>query len=216
MLSTLLLFVVSTLAVNLTPGPSILYVSSVTAANGFVAGLYAVAGMSVAIMIHVLAAAVGITAVINASEFAFTLLRYGGALYLVYLGVQVLSKKPRGQKPRDQKPGGLSSATLVSPASHWSHFRKGIIVDLLNPKIGVFFLAFFPQFIGGLGYPSFVSSVLLGLIFITLGAVVNSLVAASVAGGVSRMPQGLKQLFERWLPGCILLILGVRLALPDM
>ena len=198
-------FLAATLAVNLSPGPSILYVSSVAASNGVKAGIISVVGMSVGIFVHVLAAATGVAALIVASETAFIVLKYTGATYLVYLGLRFLLTT-RWPTPRG------SSGFVVSS---WAFFRRGILVDLLNPKIGVFFLAFFPQFLGSADSNAFLHTVVLGMVFIVVGGSVNGCIAVAAAKGMKVVGPRARPWIERWIPGGILACLGVRLGLDE-
>lgn len=202
---TLLLFVVATLAVNLSPGPSILYVSSVAAASGVRAGLFSVLGLSVGIFVHVLAAATGVAALIAASTTAFFIVKYLGAVYLVYLGFRLLLS------------AGRTASATVLPAgdSSWRFFRQGVLVDLLNPKIGMFFLAFLPQFLGPVEADGFVRALGLGAVFIVLGGTVNGCIAFAAAKGATVVGRRARPWVERWIPGAILIGLGVRLALQE-
>ncbi len=198
----LLLFLVATLTVNFTPGPSILYVTTVASSSGIKAGLISILGMSIGIFAHVLAAATGVTALISASPIAFTVAKNIGALYLVYLGIGLLtSSKPDPKTLLVEKHNSL-----------WNYFVRGIFVDLLNPKIGIFFLAFLPQFLNLPNPVALQQTLFLGGIFIIVGGLVNSLFAILAAQGARLAGPRLEPFVERWIPGSVLLLLGVRLA----
>jgi len=195
------LLVAACLAVNLSPGPSVLLVSSVSAAAGARAGLFAVLGMTAGAMLHVLLAASGLAAALAATPLAFVVVQYLGAAYLIYLGIELLLREPRGRPP----PVALAAAT------GWQYFRRGLLVDALNPKIALFFLAFIPQFLRAVESPGFLSSVALGSVFLVTGALVNGSIAWLVAAGAGRLRGVAGSLAQRWLPGSILVYLGLRL-----
>ena len=200
-LQDFVLLVIACLAVNLSPGPSVLLVSSVSAAGGARAGLFAVLGMSAGAMLHVLLAASGLAAALAATPLAFTAVQYLGAGYLIYLGIDLLARKPRRLE------------ATVDPAANtdWQYFRRGLLVDALNPKIALFFLAFIPQFLLAVESPGFLSSVALGSVFLVTGALVNGSLACLVAAGASGLHGAAGDWARRWLPGSILLYLGLRL-----
>ena len=200
-LETLGLLLVACLAVNLTPGPSVLLVTSVGAARGFRAGLFAVFGMTAGAFVHVLLAASGVAALLATSPVVFTVLQYLGAAYLIYLGIDLL----RGQDTARVDP------VAEGAVSDWRYFRRGLLVDALNPKIAVFFLAFIPQFLHSVESPGFVISVALGSVFLLTGAIVNGSFAWLAARGAARVGgQGGRWLRER-IPAGILIFLGLRL-----
>ena len=200
-----LLFLVATLAVNLSPGPSILYVSSVAASSSIRAAFFSVLGMSVGISIHVVAAASGLAALVATSPFTFLMVKYLGALYLIYLGLRVLLTRS----------AITTSSVLPVQKTAWKFFRQGVLVDLLNPKIGMFFVAFLPQFLGPAHGSSFVQALGLGGVFIVVGAIVNTSIGIAVAKGATSLGRVARAWVERWIPGTILIGLGVRLALVE-
>ena len=123
---TLTLFLVTTLMINISPGPSVLFVTSVAMSNGIKTSVFAIVGMSIGIFIHVIVAASGLTALFATSETAFTTLKYAGGAYLVYLGFKLLTSS-----------GQLNSSQIELKEKHiYRYVVKGILVDLLNPKIG--------------------------------------------------------------------------------
>src|SRR5260370_1161065 len=151
------LFMVSAVALNLSPGPSILYILSRCLGQGRKAGIVSVLGLATASVIHAVAAALGLSTLFVYSPLAFSLLKYLGALYLIYLGVRGFFSG-----------GPLGAATAIATGprpSLWAVFRQGIVTDLLNPKVALFFVAFLPQFVN----PSLGSSagpiLVLGLLF---------------------------------------------------
>jgi threonine/homoserine/homoserine lactone efflux protein len=176
-LDTLALFAVATLALLAIPGPSVLYVVARTVEQGRTAGLISVLGLETGALIHVAAAAAGLSALVASSPAAFAVLRYGGAAYLLWLGVRALR--------RDR--GGVGAAR--GPASPARLFRDGVMVDLLNPKTALFFLAFLPGFVHDGAGPVALQVVVLGLAFVLLAALTDGAYAvatARVSRGVRR------------------------------
>lgn len=204
-LNAFILLVVACLAVNLSPGPSVLLVTSVSAARGFKAGLAAVLGMTAGAFLHVVLAASGVAAALAAAPIAFALVQYLGAAYLIYLGIDLLRVKSKSRKNPEYR----------ADASGWQYFRRGLLVDALNPKIALFFLAFIPQFLNAVETPGFVVSLALGSVFLVTGAIVNGSLAWLVAAGATRTRGRFGDLIQRWLPGGVLLYLGLRLLWKD-
>ncbi len=204
-LNDFILLVVACLAVNLSPGPSVLLVSSVSAARGFRAGLFAVLGMTAGALLHVVLAASGVAAVLAAAPFAFALVQYLGAAYLIYLGIDLFRSKPDA---------ATDSGCQVG-VHDWQYFRRGLLVDSLNPKIALFFLAFIPQFLNAVETPGFLVSLALGSVFLVTGAIVNGSLAWLVAAGATRASGSFGGWIQRWIPGSVLLYLGLRLVWQD-
>ncbi len=197
----LLLLVIACLAVNLTPGPSVLLVSSVSAARGFRAGIFAVLGMTAGAFVHVMLAASGLAAMLAASPAVFALVQYLGAAYLIYLGIDLWRSRARDGAAQAYHGG----------RGDWQYFRRGFLVDALNPKIALFFLAFIPQFLHAVESPGFLLSLALGSIFLLTGALVNGSLAWLVAAGAARTRGSASEWFQRWVPGGVLIFLGLRL-----
>jgi threonine/homoserine/homoserine lactone efflux protein len=170
------LFCGAALALLAIPGPAVLYIVVQSAEQGRRAGLASVAGIHLGTLVHVAAATAGLSALIVASAVAFSIVKYAGAAYLVYLGVRrLLERTPVEHVERRREP--LRRA-----------FLRGIVVNVLNPKTALFFLAFLPQFVdpdrGAVGSQVLV----LGLLFVLLGLVSDSLyaLAAGTVGGLLR------------------------------
>lgn len=198
---SLILLIIACLAVNLSPGPSVLLVSSVSAAHGARAGLFAVLGMTAGALLHVLLAASGLAAALAATPLVFEAVQYLGAAYLIYLGIDLLRRRP---------PQG--DADIPDPdGGDWRYFRRGFLVDSLNPKIALFFLAFIPQFLVSVESPGFLASLALGSVFLVTGALVNGSIACLVAAGVTGLRGRAGAWTQRWIPGAILVYLGLRL-----
>jgi len=170
--STLAVFALACLALLLVPGPAVLYVVAQSAGQGRRVGLASVAGIHLGTLVHVAAAAIGLSAVIVASATAFAVVKYAGAAYLVYLGVRRLLYRTPVDVAYRREP--LRRA-----------FLRGIVVNVLNPKTALFFLAFLPQFVDPDGGVVWFQVVVLGLVFVVLGLVSDSLYAIS-AGFLGR------------------------------
>ena len=202
---TLGLLVIACLAVNLSPGPSVLLVTSVSAARGFRAGLFAVLGMTVGAFMHVILAASGVAALLATSPLVFAVIQYLGAAYLIYLGIDLLRSKP----------ATTDSIGYEGQASAWRYFRRGLMVDSLNPKIALFFLAFIPQFLSAVETPGFLVSLALGSVFLVTGAIVNGSIAYLAALGAHRVSGRVGGRSSQWIrcriPGGVLVFLGLRL-----
>ena len=198
--STLLLFAGASLALLAVPGPAVIYVVTRSVDQGRAAGLVSVLGVETGTFAYALAAAAGLTGLIAASETGFTILRYAGAAYLVYLGVRRLVE--REQPP--QAPSRACSRLFV----------KGVIVQLLNPKIAIFFLAFLPQFVDSSCGPIAVEILLLGTIFTVLAVLSDGayvLLAGAVGGWLRRNRRSRRRLAR--LSGGVYIGLGVGAAL---
>ncbi|MER7131132.1 LysE family translocator [Streptosporangium saharense] len=176
-LTTLALFAAATLALLLVPGPAVLYIVTRSVAQGRAAGLLSVLGIHLGSVVHVAAAALGISALLAASATAFTVVKYLGAAYLVWLGVRkLMAARTSGDTPVE-----------VGTASRKRLFWEGFVVNVLNPKTAIFFLAFLPQFTDPARGPIAPQVVVLGLVWIALGAMSDgafALLASAVAGRV--------------------------------
>jgi threonine/homoserine/homoserine lactone efflux protein len=201
--SSLGLFVVAALVLLLTPGPAVLYIVTRSIDQGRRAGLVSVLGVHVGTLVHILAAAAGISAVLAASATAFGVLKYLGAAYLVFLGVRRLLDRTRPGPAAPRGARGLRRTLL-----------DGVIVNVLNPKTALFFLAFLPQFVtvsrGHVG----AQILALGVVFVLLGVITDSLYALG-AGTAAAWLRGRPRLLvrERWVSGSLYIGLGVAAAL---
>ena len=174
--TALWLFSLTAVALLLIPGPAVLYVVVQSAEQGRRVGLASVAGIHLGTLVHVAAATVGLSALIVASAVAFSVIKYAGAVYLIYVGIRKLlgGDEPAGAEPRRDS---LHRA-----------FVRGTVVNVLNPKTALFFLAFLPQFIDTDRGGVWSQALVLGLVFVGLGLVTDSLyaVAAGSVGGLLR------------------------------
>ena len=173
--SSLALFFAASLALLVIPGPAVLYIVARSIDQGWVAGVVSALGIALGSVGLVFAMAFGISALIETSPVAFDVIRYAGAAYLIYLGVRTW---------RSQDSGGM---TAVRPAvSRRRVFSEGVVVNFLNPKTAIFFLAFLPQFVDPAGSVRF-QLVALGLIFVAMGVVTDSAYAALAGAAAARL-----------------------------
>ncbi|MDH2427932.1 LysE family translocator [Sphaerisporangium sp. TRM90804] len=178
-LPTLAVFSIATLALLLVPGPAVVYIVTRSVAQGRTAGIISVAGIHVGSLVHVVAAALGLSALLAASATAFTVVKYAGAAYLVYLGVRKL------MTPGD----GL--AKEVEAVSRQRLFGEGFVVNVLNPKTAIFFLAFLPQFVDPSLGPVAAQVAVLGLVWTVLGMASDgtyAVLSAALAARLRRSP----------------------------
>ena len=152
--TTLVAFALASFAVIVVPGPNLVYIVTRGLAQGTRAALASAAGVETATLVYVTATAVGVAEVIARSETLFTLIRWAGAGYLVYLAVQTLRHPPV-----------VAITEQATPLGYWRIYRDGAVVNLLNPKVALFFVAFLPQFVDRQSTTS------VGLQLIVLGAV---------------------------------------------
>jgi threonine/homoserine/homoserine lactone efflux protein len=197
--SSLGVFAVAALALLAIPGPAVLYVVVQSAEQGRRAGLASVAGIHLGTLVHVVGATVGLSALIVASAVAFSVVKYAGAAYLVYLGVRKLLERD-GRVVFERRTESLRRA-----------FARGIVVNVLNPKTALFFLAFLPQFIDADRGAVWSQALVLGLVFVGLGLVSDSLyaLAAGSAAGILRRRRGVM----RYGSGLVYIGLGATAAL---
>jgi threonine/homoserine/homoserine lactone efflux protein len=200
---SLLLFMAAALALNLTPGPDMLYVATRSASEGRAAGVVSALGIGAGTLIHIAAVALGLSALLDAVPVAYTVVRLAGAAYLVYLGIRALRAQPHA-----------ADAPLLVPASLWRIFRQGVITNVLNPKVALFFLAFLPQFVDPVRGDTALQIVGLGLLFDTSGTLVNLAVALLASGVATRLRRdGRASQWMRRVTGAVFIGLGVKLAL---
>lgn len=201
-LHSLLLFLAAGVALNVTPGPDMLYVAARGASEGRSAGIVSALGIGAGTLVHIALVAFGLAALLAAVPVAYTVVRIAGAIYLVYLGVKAL----RAQT-------ALAAQTL-QPASLTAIFRQGVITNVLNPKVALFFLAFLPQFVDpARGNPA-LQVVALGLLFDTTGTIVNLGVAIASSGAAAHLRTASRAADAlHKLTGVLFIALGLRLAL---
>jgi threonine/homoserine/homoserine lactone efflux protein len=198
------IFSVAAILLLLTPGPAVLYIVARSVEQGRIAGLASACGITTGTLVHVLAAALGLSALLASSALAFAIVKYAGAGYLIYIGCRrILS---RADTPATQ--------VEVPRRSLGRLYRDGFVVNLLNPKTALFFLAFLPQFVDASRGAVAFQIVFLGLTFTLMGLTSDGLYAllAGTAGGwVKRNQHYLR--WERFVTGGLFIGLGVTAAL---
>ena len=201
-----LLFFSAAFAINISPGPDIIYILSKTIAQGRKIGIASSVGVCTGALFHVFAAALGLSAILATSALAFSIVKYIGAAYLIYLGIQALrSKGISFESPKKEK-----------EATVWKAFKQGVLIDILNPKVAIFFMAFLPQFIRpDMGSTSF-QMLFLGFLVILVAVIVEFfiVITASQTTHYFRNNQQSAIWLDRLL-GSILIGLGIRLALME-
>ncbi len=203
----LALFVGSGLLLNVTPGPDTLYIVGRSTTQGLRAGVAAALGIGAGTLVHISAAALGLSAILAASAGAFTLIKLLGAAYLVYVGLSLMLSS---QTPLD----AAASTTHMAAATLRTVFVQGFTTNVLNPKVALFFLAFLPQFVESDATSKPLAFLFLGIVFDVNGTLWNLFVAwsaARVTAGLRRRGAVLKW-FNRCVGG-IFVALGIRLAL---
>jgi len=201
--STLLVFAAASLAFLVVPGPSVLFVVTRSLEQGSAAGVMSAVGVQAGGLVHVGAAVLGLSALLASSATAFSIVKYAGAAYLIFLGVQRL------RRPRDDRP-----AHEGARSSRASLFRQGLVVNALNPKTAIFFLAFLPQFADPDRGPIAPQIAVLGTCFLAL-ATVSDGTYALVAGSIGtrlRRSEGLRRRMDR-VGGLVFIALGAGAAL---
>jgi threonine/homoserine/homoserine lactone efflux protein len=201
-LSSVAVFVVAALALLIVPGPAVVYIVARSIHQGRRAGLVSVLGIHVGTLVHIAAATVGLSALVVSSAVAFTAVKIAGAVYLVGLGLWTLFAR---RAEREVALGGEQNLRRA--------FAQGIVVNVLNPKTALFFLAFLPQFVDPDASHPAVQIAFLGVLFAFLGLVTDSLwaLAAGTAGGVLRRSRRLAR-GQRYVTGTVYVGLGVATA----
>jgi threonine/homoserine/homoserine lactone efflux protein len=201
-----ILFFSAAFAINISPGPDLFYILSRTMAGGKSVGMASSIGVGAGALVHVSAAALGLSAILATSVIAFSIVKYIGAAYLIYLGVKILRNAGNNLK--------LSmDGSIVSP---WAAFKQGMLVDILNPKAAIFFMAFLPQFVRQeLGYIP-LQLLGLGLLVILIGVMVefSFVFLAAKTTEFLRANKVISSWLDRIL-GSILIGLGIRLVFTE-
>ncbi|MCX2862075.1 LysE family translocator [Paucibacter sp. PLA-PC-4] len=204
----LTLFIISGLLLNIAPGPDSILIMTRSATQGWRAGSAAALGIGAGTCVHVLAAALGLSALLAASSWAFTVIKWVGAAYLVWIGLQMLlSRKQAGPASPAAPPAALPYRKI---------FAQGFLTNVLNPKVALFFLAFVPQFIAPEAPHKALAFILLGAIFNLNGMLWCHFLAVCTALASSRLRVGAG--LARWLNrgiGALFLSFGIKLALSE-
>jgi len=200
-----LIFMSSALLLGITPGPDMLYVATRSTTQGRMAGFASAMGIWTGTLVHITAAMLGISAILSYSALAFTIVKWLGAGYLVYLGVKSILT---ANEPLTGK--------KLKCANNWQIYRQAIVVNMLNPKVALFFLAFLPQFTNPETGNVNAQILFLGMVFNFTGTFVNIMVGfsfGSVGGWILNRPTVRK--VQAWITGTIFIGLGINLALAE-
>ena len=197
-------FALAALLLNLTPGNDMLYVAARSTSQGIKAGIISSLGIMAGCMVHILAAVIGLSAIIAQSALAFNIIKYVGAAYLVYLGIRsIISRK----KTFDVK-------NKMQQQSYTRIFWQGVLTNVLNPKVALFFLAFLPQFINVESKHTALQILFLGTWFNVGGTLVNIMVAilfGKIGTWLSHSPRFIQ--WQERITGAMLIALGIKVAL---
>ncbi len=211
-IQNLWLFILAGWALNLTPGPDVFYMVTHAVKSGWRAGAVAAGGITAGCFVHVAAATVGLSALVSASATAFTVLKWVGATYLVYVGWQMLTSKAN-PKAMNVIAACAFYARALAQLDYKKVFLQGFYTNVLNPKVALFFLAFLPQFISPASAHPTLAFLFLGVLF-NLNSIPVSLGYVSLAAWVSQR-SGLVQRGLHWLEraaGALFIGFGVKLA----
>lgn len=205
-LDNFLLFLVASVLLVLTPGPNLLYLISRTLCQGRAAGLVSLAGTTTGFVAHILAAALGLSAVFVAVPVAYDALRWAGAAYLVYLAWDAV-------RPGS---GGVFAPRALPSARPGKLFRMGVLTSILNPKVALFYVALFPQFVEPARGSVLTQSLALGatqIVVAVIGDTMFVLAAAAVARWLAERP--LWATAQRWVLGSVFVAIAAKLALDE-
>jgi threonine/homoserine/homoserine lactone efflux protein len=200
--SSLVTFAAAAFVLVALPGPNMLYLLARSISEGRRAGVVSALGTETGTLVHISAAAAGLSALLASSATAFAFVKYAGAAYLIYLGVRVLvSRDPAAHAP-------------AAPPAGAHVYRQAVVVQLLNPKVALFFLAFLPQFIEP-DRPAATQILALGLILVAIGLVIG-IATALAAGSAAQRLRGRSlggREWGRWAGGCLYLAVGAYAAI---
>jgi RhtB (resistance to homoserine/threonine) family protein len=202
-----LLFFSAAFAINISPGPDMIYILSKTIAQGKKIGIASSLGVCTGALVHVFAAALGLSAILATSAIAFSIVKFIGAAYLIYLGIQALRSKGISFEMPDRKRIDTTA---------WKAFRQGAIVDIFNPKVAIFFMAFLPQFIRPeLGHNS-AQIIILGVLvdLVAIPVEFSLIFTAAQTTGFFRQNRNVSVWLDRMM-GSVLIGLGIRLVLTE-
>lgn len=201
-LTAVFLFSITSLLLALTPGPDMLYIATRSVAQGRRAGLVSVLGVYTGVLFHILAAVLGISALIVSSAIAFNLIRYAGAAYLVFLGIHAFLSKAETFKVKKVEHKRLRNI-----------YYQGLITNLLNPKVIFFFVAFFPQFVDPAKGNVSLQLLILGVILVVVSLPIDIGVSL-LSGTFGNLLKTRKRVQQagKWITGSVFVSLGISTA----
>lgn len=198
-LSTLLLFAAASFAIAIVPGPAVLYIVARSVNQGRLAGIVSMLGIEFGNFFHIAAAAFGLSALLMSSVIAFSIVKYFGAAYLIYLGVRTLLTREGIQPDRPVKSDSLKRI-----------FFQGVVVNILNPKVALFYFAFLPQFVDRSQNSAVAQILILGCLFVAIATLSDGLYAL-IAGSIGQWLRGNLCFLrvQRYFSGSVYLGLGL-------
>jgi len=197
--ATLLVFSAAALALIVVPGPAVLYIVSQSIDRGRLAGFVSALGIAVGALVHVCAAAIGLSSILVSSATAFNIVKYAGAAYLIGMGIWTIARS------RDEAPVRERSDRRLR-----RRFGQGVVVNVLNPKTALFFFAFLPQFVDPEQGAAALQIVVLGLIFVLIAVTSDSLWALAAGTASDRLRASRRFLsVQRYVSGSVFVGLGV-------
>jgi threonine/homoserine/homoserine lactone efflux protein len=197
------LFIATAILLIITPGQDTFFILGRSLAGGRGAGIAAALGVSAGTVVHTILAALGLSALLATSPYAFMAVKFAGAAYLIYIGVRALLSRAQG----------IPGANGAAADGKWPAFRQGVLTNLLNPKVALFFLALLPQFIDAASSYKVAAFVALGLSFVAMGVVwcvMLAVAAAKLRGAFLRRPSMATVLNK--VAGAVFIGLGLKLA----
>jgi threonine/homoserine/homoserine lactone efflux protein len=201
------LFIATAIVLIITPGQDTFFILGRSLSGGRGDGIAAAMGVSAGTVIHTLLAALGLSALLATSPYAFMVVKFAGAAYLIYIGVRALLSRASGL------PGDASAQGQGGNRRHWASFRQGVLTNLLNPKVALFFLALLPQFIDAASPYKVGAFIALGLSFVAMGVVwcvMLAVAAARLRGAFLRRPSMTTVMNK--VAGAMFIGLGLKLA----
>ena len=206
-------FLIAALLLNISPGPDMAYIVGQTAVHGRKIGLFSSFGVISGAFVHVLAATFGLSAILATSALAFAIVKWIGVAYLVWLGIGALrSSFAKSETELDSEEPAAPIST--KPMTAFGAWRQGVMIDVLNPKVAIFFMAFLPQFVDPARGNGAVQFLVLGLMVLLIAFIVEGMLVMVVASAAGRI-KGSRRL-GTWLHralGTMFIALGIRLAI---
>lgn len=197
-LGSIVTFAIASVTLLLIPGPAVIYILNRSVADGREVGLSAVAGLELGNLVHAVAAAAGLSAVLATSATAFNTVKWLGAGYLIFVGVRTLLRPP------------LAVSSEATSVSRRRTFVQGIVVNTLNPKVALFFLSFLPQFIDPDKGAAWSQALVLGITFVLIGCLTDGLYALTASALRARLLSGRTLPFvQRYVAGTVFIGLGL-------
>ncbi|MEA1011165.1 lysine transporter LysE [Bacillus cereus] len=205
MIENYLLFIIMSICLIILPGPDTAMATKNTLIAGKVGGVKTVFGTCVALLIHTLAAVIGLSALIVKSALLFSIFKYVGALYLIYIGIKALLAV------RNKEGVNTNDVAISNDNKHTSCFRQGFLTNLLNPKIAVFFLTFLPQFLNP-SHNTFIQLLVMGLTYLILTVIWFAFYIFLIDKISAFMKKPRTQRYIQGLTGIVLIGFGIKLA----